>query len=217
MASISTEYYQILLSQGVCSAIGVSLIFQPANSVIPNWFDKKRGAAYGIVTSGSSVGGVVFPIMIQRLIPLVGYGWAMRAAALLILVLLLIAILTIRTRLPPAPHIMGPGALVQPFKDVDMMLLTVGFAALTFGIFIPVNFLVVEAVEAGGVSPALAQYLIAIFNAGRYVSMTLFLYPGSRELTRAFPVYSAVSALARRQTTSGPSTSSSPSATSPAS
>ena len=29
MTSISTEYYQILLSQGVCSAIGVSAIFQP--------------------------------------------------------------------------------------------------------------------------------------------------------------------------------------------
>lgn len=29
MASISTEYYQILLAQGVCSAIGVSAIFQP--------------------------------------------------------------------------------------------------------------------------------------------------------------------------------------------
>lgn len=29
MTSISTEYYQIMLSQSVCSAIGVSLIFQP--------------------------------------------------------------------------------------------------------------------------------------------------------------------------------------------
>ena len=29
MASISTEYYQILLSQGVCSAVGVAAIFQP--------------------------------------------------------------------------------------------------------------------------------------------------------------------------------------------
>lgn len=28
MASISTEYYQILLSQGVCSAIGVAAVFQ---------------------------------------------------------------------------------------------------------------------------------------------------------------------------------------------
>lgn len=29
MASISTQYYQILLAQGVCSAIGVSAISQP--------------------------------------------------------------------------------------------------------------------------------------------------------------------------------------------
>lgn len=35
MTSISTEYYQILLSQGVCSAIGVSAIFQPGNPSSP--------------------------------------------------------------------------------------------------------------------------------------------------------------------------------------
>jgi MFS family permease len=29
MASISTTYYQLLLSQGLCSAIGVSAVFQP--------------------------------------------------------------------------------------------------------------------------------------------------------------------------------------------
>jgi MFS family permease len=28
MASLGTEYYQILLSQGVCSAIGASMVFQ---------------------------------------------------------------------------------------------------------------------------------------------------------------------------------------------
>lgn len=167
MASISTEYYQILLSQGVCSAIGVSLIFQPANSVIPGWFDQKRGAAYGIMTSGSSIGGVVFPIMIQRLIPIAGFGWAMRAAAFLILGLLLVANLTIRSRLPPAPQKMGPEVLVEPFKDVEMMLLVSSFVLLTFGIFVPINYLVVEAVASGGVSPDLAQYLIAFLNAGR--------------------------------------------------
>lgn len=167
MASISTEYYQILLSQGVCSAIGVSLIFQPANSVIPGWFDKRRGAAYGIMTSGSSIGGVVFPIMIQRLIPVVGFGWAMRGAAFLILALLLVANLTIRSRLPPAPQSLGPDVLVAPFKDVEMMLLVSSFVLLTFGIFIPINYLVVEAVATGSVSPDLAQYLIAFLNAGR--------------------------------------------------
>lgn len=32
MASVSREYYQILLSQGVCSAIGASALFQPGIS-----------------------------------------------------------------------------------------------------------------------------------------------------------------------------------------
>lgn len=167
MASLSTSYYQVLLSQGVCSAVGVSLIFQPANSVIPSWFDKRRGAAYGVVTSGSSCGGVVFPIMIQRLIPLVGFPWAMRAAAFLILALLAVANLTIRSRLPPAPHELAKDALVQPFRDPNMLLLTGGFVLLTFGVFVPINFLVVEAVAVGGVSTALAEYLVPIFNAGR--------------------------------------------------
>jgi nitrate/nitrite transporter NarK len=29
MCSLGTQYYQILLAQGICSAIGVSAIFQP--------------------------------------------------------------------------------------------------------------------------------------------------------------------------------------------
>uniref|UniRef100_A0A8H7K4V0 Major facilitator superfamily (MFS) profile domain-containing protein n=1 Tax=Bionectria ochroleuca TaxID=29856 RepID=A0A8H7K4V0_BIOOC len=64
MASLGSHYYQILLAQGVCSAIGVACIFQPAMNVIGGWFDKKRGAAFGILSTGSSLGGVVFPIMV---------------------------------------------------------------------------------------------------------------------------------------------------------
>lgn len=118
------------------------------------------------MTSGSSVGGIVFPIMIERLIRSVGFGWTLRAAAF-VLGLLLVANLTIRSRLPPAPQNLGSDALIQPFKAVDMILLVGGFVLLTFGIFIPINFLVVEGIATGGVSPDLAQYLIPILNAGR--------------------------------------------------
>ena len=62
------------------------------------WFDKKRGVAYGILSTGSSLGGVIFHIMINRLIRNVGYGWAMRISAFLILALLAIAIVTVKTR-----------------------------------------------------------------------------------------------------------------------
>ncbi|KAJ5425657.1 Major facilitator superfamily domain general substrate transporter [Penicillium sp. CMV-2018d] len=167
MCSISTKYYQILLSQGVCSAIGVSIIFQPATSVIPGWFDKKRGTAYGLMSTGSSVGGVIFPIMIQRLIPEVGFAWAMRAGAFVILFLLTIANLTIRSRLPPSPRPISRAALTQPLKETKMLLVIAGFTLLTFGVYIPIDYLVAEGLSSG-ISANLSQYLLAILNAGSF-------------------------------------------------
>lgn len=57
MSSISTRYYQFMLSQGLCTAIGLGLIFTPALSIQSQWFEKRRGLAVGIVMSGQSLGG----------------------------------------------------------------------------------------------------------------------------------------------------------------
>ncbi|KAH7075320.1 major facilitator superfamily domain-containing protein [Paraphoma chrysanthemicola] len=164
MVSISTEYYQIMLSQGVCSAIGVSLIFQPALNAIAGWFDKKRGMAYGILSTGSSIGGIVFPIMSSRLIPSVGYGWTMRISGFLILFLLILASLTVKSRFPPNRQVIARKQLVAPFYEPEFLALNTGLCLFTFGMFIPINYFVVEATSSG-MSPDLAHYLVAIFNA----------------------------------------------------
>lgn len=57
MSSISTEYYQFLLSQGFCVALGMGLIFTPALAVQSRCFLKRRGLAVGFVMSGQMVGG----------------------------------------------------------------------------------------------------------------------------------------------------------------
>lgn len=88
MTSLSSEYYQFILAQGICSPLGASMIFYPGMSVIPTWFFKRRAFAFGIIAAGSSIGGIILPIMIQRLLPQVGFGWAMRICAFLILFLL---------------------------------------------------------------------------------------------------------------------------------
>ena len=165
MASLATEYYQFLLAQGVCSAIGVAAIFQPAINAIPSWFTAKRGAAYGVLATGSSLGGVVFPIMMSRLIPAVGYPWAMRSAAFLILLLLVVANLTVRARLPPSPQALTRQQLAQPFREVPFLGLLAGMTLLTFGIYIPINYIQVEALQAG-MRPELAGYLVTMLNAG---------------------------------------------------
>ncbi|KAG4444017.1 hypothetical protein IFR05_000477 [Cadophora sp. M221] len=166
MASISTEYYQIIVSQGVCSAIGVALVFQPAISAVSGWFDQNRGLAFGILSTGSSIGGVIFPIMVTLLLDSVSYGWTMRICAFTILGLLVIANLTVKSRFPPNPQVVTRKQLAAPFHEPAFILTMIGLAIFTFGLFIPINYLVVEAIDTG-MESSLAHYIVAILNAAR--------------------------------------------------
>lgn len=186
MASISTKYYQILLSQGICSAIGASAIFQPgmktlieycrlgltihskALSTVPQWFNKKRGAAFGICSTGSSMGGVIFPIMLTHLIGQVGFPWTMRISAFLILFLLIIANLTVRQRVVSHSKASTKPDHLAPFREPKSLFLMVGFFLVTFGIFVPIDYVVVEA-RASGMGNGILQYLVPILNAARFV------------------------------------------------
>ncbi|KAF2805191.1 MFS general substrate transporter [Mytilinidion resinicola] len=165
MASLGTEYYQILLAQGLCSGLGVSAIFQPSATCLAGWFNHKRGAAFGISFTGSSLGGIIFPIMVSHLIRNVGFGWAMRTCAFLMLFLLIIANLTVRPFHPPQPHKATGAQLAKPFTELQFVLLAVGFFLFSYGFFVPINYLPVQALSAG-MSSDLAGYLLPILNAG---------------------------------------------------
>ncbi|KIW91957.1 uncharacterized protein Z519_06939 [Cladophialophora bantiana CBS 173.52] len=179
MTSLGSDYYQILLAQGVCSALGVSAIFQPSVNCAGGWFNRKRGAALGIAFTGSSIGGVVFPIMVSRLIPQVGFGWTMRICAFLILFLLIIANLTIRPYYPPRPHKVTGAELIKPLTEIPFVLLLTGFCIFSFGFYIPINYLPLQALSAG-MSTDLAQYLVPILNAGSLFGRLLSGFLGDK-------------------------------------
>ncbi|KAI1347986.1 major facilitator superfamily domain-containing protein [Xylaria sp. FL0043] len=154
LASLAKEYYQFILTQGVVSAIGVACIYSPAIACVGTWFAKKRGLAMGIMVTGSSIGGVVFPIMISRLVGSVGYPWAIRSAGFLILGLQIIPMIT---KMPM-------GRLAAPFTEIPFALLLVGIFVLTYGIFIPIVYLAVQGYQEAHTSEQLSQYLVYIFN-----------------------------------------------------
>lgn len=168
MASISSQYYQFLLAQGVCSAVGVAVVFLSAISAVTGWFHQRRGLAFGILSTGSSLGGVVFPIMLNRLIDTVGYGWAMRTSAFMIMALLIIANLTLRSRQAPSRRALPREHMWRPFREKPFVLLLVGLFLVPFGLYIPINYLPVASIGTG-MSKELAQNLVAFYNAARYV------------------------------------------------
>ncbi|KAF2674596.1 MFS general substrate transporter [Microthyrium microscopicum] len=164
MTSISTEYYQILLAQGICSPIGIACLFTPATNSVVTWFMKRRAFAIGIVASGSSLGGVIFPIMFNKLIAEVGFGWAMRISAFLILAMLIFAILTVEPRMSPLPTPFKVSQYTQALKEWPFVLTTISAFLFYLGLFIPINYIQTQAIEFG-MEASLAAYLIPILNA----------------------------------------------------
>lgn len=166
MTSISSKYYQFVLAQGVCSPLGASFVFYAGLSCTATWFQERRGLAFGIVAGGSSLGGIVFPILLSRLLPTVGFGWSLRISGFVVLALLIIANLMVRSRIRPTSRPLTLSDYTDPFFEPTFVLLmlsvTCGFVAM----FIPINYIMLEAVK-NGIDADLSGYLLAILNAGR--------------------------------------------------
>lgn len=79
--------------------------------------------------------------------------------------LLIIANLTIRAHSPPHPHKVTGAQLIKPLTEIHFVLVTAGLFCFTYGFFIPINYLNVQALSAG-MNPYLAQYLLPILNGG---------------------------------------------------
>jgi MFS family permease len=171
MTSLSGKYYQFLLAQGVCSALGASAVFYAAMSSVGTWFFKNRAAAFGVMASGSSLGGVIFPIMVTKLVPEVGYAWTMRIAAFTILGMLGIANLTVKSRLNPQPKPVVFMEFVTPLKEPPFALVCAASFMFFFGTFLPFNYIILQA-QADGMSISLSNYLLPILNSARYVQIT---------------------------------------------
>ena len=56
MTSISTEYYQVMLAQGICIGLGSGGLFIPSFALIPQYFSTRKAFATGVAASGSSLG-----------------------------------------------------------------------------------------------------------------------------------------------------------------
>lgn len=78
MMSLCDKYWQLILAQGICCGLGGGALFITATSVLPSYFSKKRALAMGISASGSSLGGVMYPIVFTYVQPVLGFGWAVR-------------------------------------------------------------------------------------------------------------------------------------------
>ena len=115
---------------------------------------------------------VIFPIMIERIIAEHGFPWAMRAAAFLILGLLVYANFTVKSRLPPMPKAWAFMDFITPFTELPYFLTVFAAFVFFFGMFLPFTFIILSA-QYNGMSANLAGYLLAVLNAASIFGRTL--------------------------------------------
>jgi MFS family permease len=153
----------------VLNGIGGCLIVTPCIASIGHFFLVKRGNATGIAMTSGSIGGIIFPLMLQKLFPTVGFAWATRILGFILLFILTIANLLVRSRLPRKP--MASLKSVSPdltvFKDLPFAFVSLGIFLMEWGIFVPLTYITSYTISHG-YSSAFSFQIIAILNAGSF-------------------------------------------------
>jgi len=162
------KYFQVFLSQGVGMGIGLGLTFVPTVSLTVHHFRRRKVLATGIVMSGSSLGAVIFPIMINNLIGKIGFPQAVRASAFIVLGTLVIGNSVMRTAYNNIPTDRPQLDIKSFFLDLPYMFAVFGSLVATFGFYFPLIYLQLYAVQHG-INTTLAFYSLAILNASSTV------------------------------------------------
>ncbi|KAJ8101775.1 major facilitator superfamily domain-containing protein [Lipomyces tetrasporus] len=155
MTSLCKEYWQVILAQAVVTGLGSGCLFIPSVAVIPQYFTTKRSVATGIAASGSSLGGLQ---------PQIGFGWATRVIAFIMLVTqaYVLAIMRVRTQSASKRKLFDASV----FHDLPYMTFTVVVFFGFVGVYIPFYYMEGYAVHHGIFSEETAFYLLSLLNGG---------------------------------------------------
>ncbi|BCS07995.1 hypothetical protein ALUC_20365S [Aspergillus luchuensis] len=205
MTSLCKQLYQFILAQGILLGISLSLLTCPMIALVGQHIKIKRGAAVGIVIGGSSLGGVLWPIIVNELLKKPNIGPAAP---------------------PPSPSSQQSQAQPEPesekptpspkesesesdtsplLKNPTLHLTCLSFFIIYFGMFSPF-FYVSSYGVAKGFSSSLSFYTISMLNGaslfGRIIGGILADKFGRFNVCIVFTILSGVVCLCWTKATS---------------
>lgn len=163
MLSICKSYWQVLLAQGFCAGMGAGCLYIPSVAILPTYFNTRLGLAIGLAAAGSSLGGVIYPIVLYQLIDRIGFGWSVRVIAFMALGTLLIPLIVLKQRFkaPKARALIDWAA----FVDVPYMIFTVATLIGMMGLYVMLFYMSYFAEDTRITDSKMAFYIVPIFNA----------------------------------------------------
>lgn len=180
--SLVTALWQPYLFYGVVAAIGMSTAYVPCSVTVVRWFVRRRGLAFGVASSGGSLGTFALPVAAAALVSTLGWRGAYVVFGVGLLVMLNLVALVMKAN----PELLGllPDGEREPPAGVALALeeqwpfsravRTVAFWML-FGIFaatwVPVFVPFVHVVPFArdlGISPLLAATAVSALGIAAF-------------------------------------------------
>ncbi|TPX07194.1 uncharacterized protein E0L32_010897 [Thyridium curvatum] len=169
MLSLATQYYQVMLTWGVLGGICTGLLYIPSVAMIPLYFTSRRGLALGCATAGGSIGGVIYPIVVRRLLDTGGFGWACRTMGLIALFTLTIAAVVIKPSIQAVEKPSRKLFDMSIIKDRAFSAFVLASLCMWLGFLVP--YILTPSFGLMGldnpVSEDLSYYLLAVPNAAQ--------------------------------------------------
>lgn len=149
--------------------------FYPSTGSISEWFDKRCGFALGIAVSGSSVGGIYWPLIVGKLLQSVGFAYTNRILAAASTPFLVIACILVQERKGSKGHDTH-GHKINPSRepawksilDCQFITLSVALFFIYMGMLIPFYYIPMYA-EEHGLEGSIGNSLLAISYAGSFL------------------------------------------------
>jgi MFS family permease len=176
MISLCTEYYQFFLAQGLLLGLSMSFLIIPSLATVTWYFTKNRGLAAGVTISGSSLGGVIWPIVLDHLLhhDNVSFGWTIRIVGFIMVPILTMVFISVRPPLKVASintndetNIDSPRKHKTDLsiaKDPVFVLFCVGAALFNLAMTTPFFFVTSYATRLGK-SVTFGSTLVSLLNA----------------------------------------------------
>jgi MFS family permease len=176
LASFSTRVWQLYITQSVMHGMGAALLYIVSMSISPQWFIKRRGFAMGIMVSGSGVGGLIMPFVMNSLNESLGGAWCYRVVGVITFVISLLATVLLKEKKPaisPKKANYRNMLDLSVCKDPKFIIWCVAGNLSMLSYFIPAFYLPSHATKIG-LKPSQGSILVALFSAvnvaGRIIS-----------------------------------------------
>lgn len=146
LMSLSTQYWHLMLTQGVLTGLGGGIIFCPSIGLIATYFQDNRALAIGLTTLGNSVGGMIYPLIVRELLPEIGFPWTARVLGFVNLACLCLAMCFMRPRLPPRKS--GPIVDWKAFKEPVFVLYASGLFFAMSSLYFTLYYVSIALIQA---------------------------------------------------------------------